>query len=191
MVEKKKSLFGFTFLSNRTVRQHYESIVRRAPGAPYVREALLKIADLREQDQQYEEAVKVYAQLQSKHPLSMEARKAAYLEGKDRMWLCRRLAYNVPRYRDTEGYLKATLQRYPDFEQAEEFRTWIGELGNHAAEDAWKATRFYDSRQRTRHATRSAYERFVAEYPESPHVEEARARIAELADSDPAAGKAK
>ena len=50
MVEKKKSLFGFTFLSNRTVRQHYESIVRRAPGAPYVREALLKIADLREQD---------------------------------------------------------------------------------------------------------------------------------------------
>ena len=190
MVEKKKSLFGFTFLSNRTVRQHYESIVRRAPGAPYVREALLKIADLREQDQQYEEAVKIYAQLQSKHPLSMEARKAAYLEGKDRMWLCRRLAYNVPRYRDTEGYLKATLQRYPDFEQAEEFRTWIGELGNHAAEDAWKATRFYDSRQRTRHATRSAYERFVAEYPESPHVGEARARIAELADPDPAAGKA-
>ena len=93
-------------------------------------------------------------------------------------------------YRDTEGYLKATLQRYPDFEQAEEFRTWIGELGNHAAEDAWKATRFYDSRQRTRHATRSAYERFVAEYPESPHVGEARARIAELADPDPAAGKA-
>ena len=187
MVEKKKSWFGFTFLSNRVVRQHYESVVRRAPGAPYVPEAMLKIADLREQDSHYEDAVQVYGQLQSKFPIHPESRTAAYLEAKARMWLCRRLAYNIPRCRDTEGYLKLTMTRYPDLEQIEELKTWEGELKNHMAEDAYLAARFYDTKQRTRHAARTSWERYLAEYPESPHAEEVRARIAELADPVPAA----
>ena len=187
MVDKKKSWFGFSFLSNRVVRQHYESVVRRAPGAPYVPEAMLKIADLREQDSRYEDAVQVYGQIQGKFPIRPEARTAAYLEAKARMWLCRRLAYNIPRCIDTEGYLKLTMTRYPDLEQLEELKTWQGELKNHLAEDAYRAARFYDTKQRTRHAARTSWERYLSEYPDSPHAEEVRARIAELADPVPAA----
>lgn len=187
MVEKKKSWFGFSFLSNRLVRQHYESIVRRAPGAPYVPEAMLKIADLREQDSQYEESCKVYATLQSKYPVSVEARRAAYLEARARMWLCRRLAYNIPRCRDTMGYLKMTLARRPDLEQAEELKGWAEELKRYMEEDAYRSAKFYDSKQRTRHAARTSWERFLAEYPDSPHAETVRARIAELAEPPPAA----
>ncbi|MGN0845895.1 MAG: tetratricopeptide repeat protein [Kiritimatiellia bacterium] len=187
MVEKKKSWFGFSFLSNRLVRQHYESIVRRAPGAPYVPEALLKIADLREQDSQYEESVKVYATLQNSYPVTVEARQAAYREAAARMWLCRRLAYNISRCRDTEGYLKMTIQRLPDLEQIEELKGWMEELKNYMAEDAYQRAKFYDTKQRTRHAARAALERFLAEYPDSAHADEARARIAELADPVPAA----
>lgn len=187
MVDKKKSFLGFSFLSNRMVRQHYEAIVRRAPGASYVPEALLKIADLREQDQQYEESVKVYGMLQNKFPLVDEARQAAYLEARARMWLCRRLAYNIPRCRDTESFLTMTLERRPDLEQRDELKGWLEELKNYMAEDAYKTARFYDTKQRTRHAARTSWERYLAEYPDSPHAEEVRARIAELADPVPAA----
>ncbi len=180
MVEKKKSWFGFSFLSNRLVRQHYESVVRRAPGASYVPEAMLKIADLREQDSHYEEAVQVYSTLQIKYPVTREARVAAYREAAARMWLCRRLAYNIPRCRDTEGYLKMTIQRLPDLEQIEELKGWLAELKKYMAEDAYRTAKFYDSKQRTRHAARSSWERYLADYPDSPHADEVRARIAEL-----------
>ena len=52
MVKEKKTMFGFSFTSDRVVRQHYESVVRRAPRASYVPEAILKIADIREHDNQ-------------------------------------------------------------------------------------------------------------------------------------------
>ena len=180
MVREKKTFWGMSFTSTRVMRQHYEMIVRRAPGAPYVPEAMLKIAGLREEDKQYEEAVQVYAALAARFPDSPEARQAAYLQAKARMWLVRRLAYNLERCTDTAKYLELTLKRMPEHENAEEMRTWLGELKDYMAEDAYVRARFYDSRQRTAHAAAAAYERFIEEYPDSPRTEEARRRLAEL-----------
>ena len=177
MVKEKKTFLGFSFTSTRICRQHYESIVRRAPGAAYVPEAMLKIADLREQETQYEEAVQVYATLASKFPATPEAQLAAYLEAKARMWLCRRLAYNIPRCKDTASYLAMTLKRHPDLEQADEIREWRDELMEYMAEDAYQKAKFYDSRQRTRHAALTAWERYLKEYPDSKYADEVRARI--------------
>ena len=180
MVREKKTFLGMSFTSTRILRQHYEMIVRRAPGAKYVPEAMLKIADLREQDQQYEEAVLVYAALMSRFPSSPEARVAAYLQAKARMWLVRRLAYNLPRCKDTASYLQMTLKRLPDHPQAEEMKTWLDELKVYMAEDAYVRAKFYDSRQRTSHAAAAAYERFLEEYPDSTHAEEVSRRLDEL-----------
>ena len=180
MVREKKTFLGMSFTSTRILRQHYEMIVRRAPGARYVPEAMLKIADLREQDQQYEEAVLVYAALMSRFPSSPEARVAAYLQAKARMWLVRRLAYNLPRCKDTASYLQMTLKRLPDHPQAEEMKTWLDELKVYMAEDAYVRAKFYDSRQRTSHAAAAAYERFLEEYPDSAHAEEVSRRLDEL-----------
>ena len=182
MVREKKTFLGFSFTSTRLCRQHYESIVRRAPGAPYVPEAMLKIGDLREQESQYEEAVQVYATLASKFPFAPEARVATYLEAKARMWLCRRLAYNNPRCKDTANYLAMALKRFPDLDQADEIREWREELLAHLAEDAYAQAKFYDSKQRTRHAALSAWENYLQEYPNSPHADEARARIEALGE---------
>ena len=186
MLREKKTFLGMSFTSTRVMRQHYEMIVRRAPGASYVPEAMLKIADLREQDKQYEEAVLVYAALISRFPNSPEARTAAYLQAKARMWLVRRLAYNLPRCRDTAGYLKQTLKRLPDHPQAEEMKTWLDELKNYMAEDAYVRAKFYDSRQRTKHAAIASYERFLEEYPDSAYVEAVSRRIDELKGMKPA-----
>ena len=154
--------------------------MRRTPGADYVPEAMLKIADLREQDTDYEEAIKVYSTLRSRFIGTNEARTALYLEAKARMWLVRRLAYNYPRCKDTENYLKLALRNDPSHPNAEEMRTWLKELSDYLAEDAWTRAKFYDTRQRTKHAAVAAYEKFLSEHPDSSHADEARARIAEL-----------
>ncbi len=180
LVKERRTWLGLDFTSSRQLRRRYERLVRRAPGADWTPDALLKIADIREQDSQREEAVQVYAQVQSRFPGSLHARTAAYLEARARMHLARRLAYNAPRCRETLGYLKLTLRRYPDHERAEEMRGWAGEIETWLSEDDWQRAKFYDSRMRTLHAARASYEKFVKEHPDSAHAEEARARIAEI-----------
>lgn len=180
MVKERKSFLGFSFLSNRLVRQHYESVVRRAPGAPYAPEAMLRIADLREQDSHYEEAVQVYSSLQNKYPGTKEAVVAAYLEARARMWLCRRLAYNVPRCLDTAKYLKMSIERNPDIEGKDEMQGWLDELTGYLSENAYAQAKFYDAKQRTRHAAIASWERFLAEYPKSPRAYGVRKRIESL-----------
>ncbi|MCQ2388931.1 MAG: outer membrane protein assembly factor BamD [Kiritimatiellae bacterium] len=180
LAKNKRTWFGLSFTSTRSLRRKYEHVVRRAPGAEYAADAFLKIADLREQDSDWEEAVKVYGAVQSRYDGTVQARTAAYLEAAARMHLARRLAYNNPRLKDTRGYLKLALQRYPDHERAEEMKGWIGEIDTWLSEEDWKSARFYDTRQRTRHAALSAYEKFVKEHPDSAHADEARARIDEI-----------
>lgn len=180
MIKEKKTMFGFSFTSDRIVRQHYESVVRRAPRASYVPEAMLKIADLREQNDEYEEAVQVYNQLVMKFPNTTEADLAIYLQAKARMWLCRRLSYNIPRCLDTAKYLKMMLADHPRHDHAEEMGEWLADLERHLESDAYARAKFYDTKQRTPHAAAAAWERFLKEYPLSPHADEIRERIETL-----------
>lgn len=180
MVKNRKTFWGMSFTSIRSLRQNYEMIVRRAPGAPYVPEAMLKIAELREKDNQYEEAVEVYSTLVNKHPSSAEAHKALYLGSKARMWLVRRHAYNQKRCKDTVNHLKRVLHLAPNHEHAAEMTEWLNEITEYLADEAFKNAKFYDTKQRSRHAAATAYERFLKEYPQSMHADEARARIREL-----------
>lgn len=188
MVKNRKTFWGMSFTSLRLLRQNYEMIVRRAPGAEYVPEAMLQIASLREQDQQYEEAIEVYSTLVSKFPVSPEARKALYLGSKARMWLVRRHSYNQKRCQDTVNHLKNVLRLAPDLPEVDELKKWLDEITEYLAEDAFRRAKFYDTKQRTRRASATAYERFLKEYPQSKHADEARARIRELRGV-PAAGK--
>ena len=180
MVKEKKTMFGLSFTSDRIVRQHYESVVRRAPRASYVPETMLKIADLREQNDEYEEAVQVYNQLVMKFPKTTEAEVAVYLQAKARMWLCRRLSYNIPRCVDTQKYLKMMIADHPRHDRVDEMKEWLAELDKHLESDAYRRAKFYDSKQRTPHAAAAAWQRFLKDYPLSPHADEVRARIETL-----------
>lgn len=180
MLDTRRTFLGMSFTGNRELRQGYEQVVRRAPGADYVPAAMLKIADLREQDIDYEEAIKVYSTLRSRYPGTVEARQALYLEAKARMWLVRRLAYNLPRCQDTESFLKLALKKDPSHPNVEEMRGWLKELREYIAEDAWVRAKFYDTKQRTGHAAAASYRKFLSEYPDSSHADEARLRIQAL-----------
>lgn len=183
IADTRGTFLGMSFTGNRELRQMYEMTVLRAPGAEYVPEAMLRIAALREEDSDYEEAVKVYSTLRSRWAGSEAARRALYLEARARMWLVRRLAYNVPRCKDTENYLRMALRRDPSHPEAETMRGWLGELTDYLSEDAWARAKFYDSKRRTVHAAVAAYERFLKEHPDSKYAGEARARIAELGNA--------
>ena len=71
-------------------------------------------------------------------------------------------------------------ERFPDLDEADELKTWRDELKQHMAEDAYVQAKFYDTKQLTRHAALTAWERFLKEYPDSTHADEARARIEAL-----------
>ena len=47
-------------------------------------------------------------------------------------------------------------------------------------EETYRGAVFYDSTTRTKRSAISAYEGFLAEYPQSVHADEIKARIAEL-----------
>ena len=185
IVEEDKTFLGFSVVSTRVIRQNYESIVRRAPGAPYVPDAMLKIADLREQDYQYDEAVQVYASIISKFPFHSQSRIAVYRQAKARMWLVRRLSYNSVRCKDTANYFKMMIPKYPDLPEIEEMKTWEKELLAYMEKDEYEKAKFYDSRQRTRHASVNAWKRYLEEHPSSPYAEEIKKRIAELESNAP------
>ncbi len=183
LLKERDPFLGLSFISLKLMRQHYESIVRRAPGAEYVPEAMLKIANLREEDSEYEEAIQVYATLISKFPFSNEAKVAMYRQAAARMWLCRRLAYNIPRCKDTVNYLKMVIHRHPELDGIDDLKTWLGEVSKYLEKDAYKQAKFYDSRQRTTHATLTAWKQFLTDYPESEYAEEVKARIAAIKET--------
>ena len=85
--------------------------------------------------------------------------------------------YNASRCRNALNGVNMALKRYPDLAEAATLKTWAVELSGILEENAWKNAVFYDTRQRTKQAAVSAYQRFLAEFPESRHRGEAIQRI--------------
>jgi outer membrane protein assembly factor BamD (BamD/ComL family) len=179
MKSEGKEVMFIRFANTVDVRRAFEACVLRAPGASWVPEAMLTIGALREDEGKYGEAAKVYENLRNIHPGSDQAKSAWLREAEVRMILLREHAYNRSRCRDTIDFLKLAITgcRPPDVVKMQEF---LAEAQNLVAEEEWRATKFYDSPTRTRRSAVSAYEKFLAEHPDSAHAGEARARLAEL-----------
>ena len=56
LLDEKKSMLGIKYDTNREKRLRFESVVRRAPGASWVPDAMLTIGDLRVDDDELSEA---------------------------------------------------------------------------------------------------------------------------------------
>jgi len=180
-----KSIFGLKYDSNREQRLRFESVVRRAPGAEWVPDAMMSIADLRIDDGELVEAAEVFDNVVTRFPDSAQARVAAFKACKCRYTLVKKMDYNASRCRNALNGMKMALKRYPDIEEAATLNSWIQELSRALEESAWKNAVFYDTRQRTKQAAVSAYERFLAEFPESSHRGEAVARIEAIKSGAP------
>ena len=180
MREEGKTIIFFRFANTVDVRRAYEAVVLRSPGSKFVPQAMLTIASLRQDEQKYEDAVKVYENLRNLYPDKPEAKTALHCEAKVRMKLLEMHGYNRMRVLDTAAFLRQALRGDLSDEMRADFERWLGETSALEEDEAYRAAKFYDSRTRTKRSAINAYERFLKEYPESAHAEAVQARLDEL-----------
>ena len=180
MREEGKRIIFFRFANTVDVRRAYEAIVLRSPGSAFVPQAMLTIASLRQDEQKYEDAVKVYENLRNLYPDKPEAKTALHCEAKVRMKLLDMHGYNRTRVLDTAAFLRQALRGDITEEMRSDFQRWLDETVALEEDEAYKAAKFYDSRTRTKRSAINAYERFLREYPTSRRADEVRARLEEL-----------
>lgn len=180
MEHEGKTIVFFRFANIVDVRRAFEAVVRRAPGADFTPDAMLRIARLREEDDEHDRAVLVYENLRNLHPLSPEAKIALRREGNARMHVLRIHEYNRQRCKDTVEFLRMALQSNPDADAKKDLAAWLDEAVARMEDEAFAAAKFYDSRTRTRRSAIDAYRKFLRDYPASRHADAARARLREL-----------
>lgn len=179
MKEEGKFVMFVRFENTVDVRRAYETCVLRAPGAQWVTEAMLTIAELRVKEGKPSEAVKVLETVRNLHPDTLAARQAFSREAKVRMDILREHEYNRSRCQDTIDFLKLALAR-GDRDDADQIRSWLDEAVGLIEDEAFAGAKFYDSNTRTRRSAINAYERFIRDYPASVHVKAAKARLEQL-----------
>lgn len=181
MREEGKTIVFFRFANTVDVRRAYEAIVLRSPGADFVPDALLTIAELREADEQYELAVTVYENLRNLYPASAQAKVAIAREARARMKILSMYEYNRARQQDTIGFLKQQLSNpalsEEDRNEIVEFLNKSSEMNEH---EAYLAAKFYDKPSRTRRSAINAYESFLRKYPASEYAGRVLDRLHEL-----------
>jgi len=160
-------------------RRAYETCVLRAPGAKWVPEAMLTIAQLREEEGKHNEAVQVYENLRNIRAESDEAKVALVREAEVRMFILRERGYNRLRCRDTVDFLILALRTCRE-EDAERIRQLLEEAQTMLEAEAYLGAKFYDSKTRTRRSAIAAYEGYLKEYPDGAHAEEVRARLEQM-----------
>ena len=177
-VEGKEVMF-VRFANTVDVRRAYETCVLRSPGAKWVPEAMLIIASLRQDEGKYAEAVKVYENLRNLFPGTDDAKVAVAREADIRMLLLREHDYNRLRCRDTIDFMTLAMRtcRAEDVERIQGYQEEARAL---IEREDYLGAKFYDSPTRTKRSAITAYEKFIAEHPQSDRVDEIRARIAEL-----------
>ncbi len=180
MRKEGKTIMFFRFANTVDVRRAYEAVVLRSPGAAYIPEALLTIAELREEEGSYNLAVTVYENLRNLYPKSEEALRSWAKEARARMEILDEAGYNRERMRDTIGFLKLGLKAQLEDGEKAEIAGMLAKLEGDLEMEAYKAAKFYDSRTRTVRSAKSAYGKYLQEYPAGAHADEVRARLEEL-----------
>jgi len=184
MRQEGKTIVFFRFKNTTDVRRAYESLVLRSAGADFVRGAILTVAQLREDEEQYEKAVAVYENLRNLYPGTDEARTALHREAAVRMKILEMHGYNRARTNDTIDFLKMARRDDLTPEMRADVDKWLSDAKNLLAEEAYQSAKFYDSRTRTTRSAISAYERFIEDYPDSPYVQKILERLMKLKEKD-------
>lgn len=180
LLHNNRSMFGWILNGTDTIRGRFEQIVRNAPRAANVPEIMLIIGSLRVSADEYDEAIAVYDGLLNRFPNSPQASSAVFLAAQCRHTLALKHNSNEARCREAIAFFKAVMNRVPNHPQKEQMTAWLNELTALLIEQNYKQAVFYDTRQRNEAAAKTAYRRFLTEFPDSQHAKQVRARLAEL-----------
>jgi len=187
LLHNNRSMFGWLLNGTDAIRERFEQIVRNAPRAANVPEIMLIIGSLRVSEDEYDEAIAVYDGLLNRFPNAPQATSAVFLAAQCRHTVALKHSTNEARCREAIAFFKAVLARIPNHPQKAQMTTWLNELNALLVEQNFKQAVFYDTRQRNEAAAKTAYRRFLTEFPDSQHAKEVRARLAELEKKSPPA----
>ncbi|MDA3925274.1 MAG: tetratricopeptide repeat protein [Kiritimatiellae bacterium] len=180
LLHNNTSMFGWVLSGTKDIRMRFEEIVRNAPRSPIAPEAMLKVGSIREGEEEYEEASKVYDGILNRYPDSKQAITAAYLSSKCRYTLSVKHNYNENRCRESIAFLKTALKRLPNHPNKVDLEKWLQELTNLLIEQNYQKALFYDTKRYNAAAKVSAYRRFMNELSDSKYGEIVRNRLTEI-----------
>jgi len=181
-VEGKELMF-VRFENVVDVRRAYEACVLHAPGAAWVPQALLTIAELRERESKFLEAVKVYENLRNLYPDVPEAKVSILREAEVRMRVLDDFGYNRLRCQDTLDFLRLSLRGCRP-EDSVRIQALLDQVLAKCEEEDYRGAKFYDSTTRTPRSAIGAYEKFLCDHPRSKYAEAVRTRLRELKGGD-------
>ncbi|MBO7207507.1 MAG: outer membrane protein assembly factor BamD, partial [Kiritimatiellae bacterium] len=180
MREDGKRIVFFRFANTTDVRQAFEAVVRRAPGAVFAPEAMYAIVELRVEDEEFSAAIDVCKTIRNRYSASPEAKAALFKEAELRMILLKEHEYNRDRSLNTVSFMAMAARTTDDNDAREKFLKWRDEASAIVEKEAYEAARFYDSRTRKLRGAINAYEGFLRDYPASPYAQAVRERLEEL-----------
>jgi outer membrane protein assembly factor BamD (BamD/ComL family) len=183
-----RSMFGWLLSEPEANRIRYEQIVRNAPRAPLAPTCMLIVGDIRREEKEMEEAIKVYDGLLNRYPRSSEAEVAAFFAASCRYNRSKTQDTNEENMRDAIAFIKTVLTIMPNHPQKEQFSTWSVALNKQLEESSYKTAYFYDTKQRNKAAAVAAYQRFLAEFRNSKYAEGVRQRLTELGPAEAVKG---
>ena len=170
------------FTSNATLRRNYEQIIHFAPRWKRVPELLLRIAELYVDDEAFSHAITVCDRLVVDWPnyAGMDEVVSVYCRA------CRLQANvwrnDVGRLAHLERLLAGAQAFRPNHPERERFAQWQREVYLLRHDRAYANASFYDNPAAySREAALLAYQAFLRDFPDSPHAEAIRVRVAQLA----------
>lgn len=158
----------------------YTQILTNAPngsGAPAV---ALKLGQIHEQNGDLAEAIAAYAEVRIRYPDSPEAEEAAARRIECLLRLARRAPNHTAVLDEAWSSIRDFLARYPQSTQTPHIRRRGEEVAERRARIAFESARLYDRPRYSNDVIRTAYERFLSQFPDSTWAPVARRRIAEL-----------
>ena len=175
-----RSMFGWLLNEPESNRIRYEQIVRNAPRAPLAATCMLIAGDIRREQKEVDEAIKIYDGLLNRYPRSAEAEVAVFFAADCRYKRAKIQETNEANIRDAITFLKTVQAVMPNHPQKEQFTTWSADLSRQLEDNSYKTAYFYDTKQRNKAAAIAAYRRFLSEFRDSKYAAEVRQRLTEL-----------
>lgn len=186
-----QSMFGYLLKQPDANRIRYEQIVRNAPRAPLAPTCMLIAGDIRREEKEIDEAIKIYDGLLNRYPRSPEAEVAAFFAAGCRYNRSRTQASNEANIRDAMTFMKTVQVVMPNHPQRDQLTKWSAELDTQLEEHNYKSALFYDTKQRNKAAAVAAYRRFLTEFRNSKYAEDVRRRLADLETAESGKGTEK
>lgn len=183
---ERRFLYLFKFKSPERALPLLEQLLKNAPSGERAAEIQFKMGMIREQNEEWDEAIAAYELLQARNPSGDWAAMASFHEA--------RCLYRVFKDRPNDenacnaarAALIGFITTYPGNPSIREARAYLEALNTHLATLAFERAQFYDKVAKRPKAAMAAYQDFLAKYASSKLAPAAEKRLNQLKKENPA-----